>query len=108
MHLAEGLAVHFRVGDDYALRNHRLVLCLGVLPLEVGLWANERLDGLGVSLGAHDVQFVANFKLCVLVWQCHLALVQDASAYYVASEKLADLRQCATREVNVAHLKRYG
>ena len=108
MHLAEGLSVHLRIGDDDATRNHGLPLHVAaVVPCHVYLRADESLDGLGVGLGTHDKHLVADVEHRVAGGNAERALVVNAGAHHVAVEKFRDLQQRSVGNIGVGHPERH-
>ncbi len=103
VHLAQCLSVHLGASDDDTLRHEVLYFVVLLVPFCLRLRADESLDGFGVSLGAHDEQFVAHLKGRLAGGDAYLAVVEQAGTYEVAVKELGQLAQGSSGDVGVFH-----
>ena len=105
MHFAERLAVDVALRHDNAARYARRV---HGLPVDIDGGAKESRDGVGVVLGAGDVQLVAYFQRHVDPGVEHFAVAPDMGADKLATEELAHLTQGLSDERGILHDERHA
>ena len=106
VHLAQRFSVHRRVGHHNTLADEGLLLGFGV-PGRVDFWADKRLNGLCIALGANDEHLVALREDGVARGNGHVAIVQQTRANDIAVEEARNLGQRATRDIFVAHFEHH-
>ena len=103
--LPQRLAVDLGTRHYDAARDDGLVFGL---PVYLYLFADERLDGCGVLLGADDVEFVALLEHRLAVGHDELRAAEDGGAHHVAAQEVAHRLHRLAHEGVIGDDERHG